>query len=208
MWLLSAKVWFKKERKRERTSYGSTPTWEHGKIIWRQRWYCVSNYVRRQWDCFDTTAVRRPSRSVGMYWGLLFYFSKTKGNRIINRPLQNWSIFRKSRLLFVICIASFAGNVAALAGQEAYPLQSKVYNVTVIQSSYSVYLTICHIMKVNKKNNWLFQGFGRHVWPRHGRILLRTTWSYRWTLVYYFLVASCLSCVCGMVCLHDARKWL
>ncbi|KAF2235273.1 polyamine transporter [Viridothelium virens] len=50
----------------------------------------------------------------------------------------NWTTFRKYRLLALVCLASFAGNVAALSGQFAYPVQSKTYKVTILESSYSV----------------------------------------------------------------------
>lgn len=52
--------------------------------------------------------------------------------------IQTWKLSRKLRLLLVSCLAAFAGNVAALSGQEAYPIQASVYKVTVLESSYSV----------------------------------------------------------------------
>ena len=49
-----------------------------------------------------------------------------------------WSTARKVQSLCLICLAAYAGNVAALAGQLAYPDQAAVYGVTPIESSYSV----------------------------------------------------------------------
>jgi hypothetical protein len=52
--------------------------------------------------------------------------------------LQTWSFSRKLRILLISCLAAFAGNVAALSGQEAYPVQADVYKVTALEASYSV----------------------------------------------------------------------
>ena len=51
---------------------------------------------------------------------------------------QNWSSARKIRLLAVLCLAAFSGNVSALSGQLAYPHQAAVYGKTILESSYSV----------------------------------------------------------------------